>query len=268
MASAHPQPESPRPQSLAELFTDYLRQRVASRTGLALGEAPAAGEVVPYDASPVPPVDPRLAWDEAQAAVQHYPQELRAAPVPPEWATLVQSQEPVAAVAYCLGNYPQMVRDLHGLLEAQDLAALRLPAGRPVPVPELSMWADASVRQRQFPQALQAVGALRLAKQYERSAELFQELQAHVPDGWQTATANEQAALAWHSGRADEAARLWNAQPDSAPVLFNRGLAALFLSRPAEARPWLAQAAEQLPEDGAWHHLGRLYLALAEMRRA
>jgi hypothetical protein len=43
-------------------------------------------------------------------------------------------------------------------------------------------------------------------------------------------------------------------------------LAALVLDRPAEARPWLTQAVAQLPEDGAWHHLGRLYLALAGTR--
>ena len=49
-------------------------------------------------------------------------------------------------------------------------------------------------------------------------------------------------------------------------VLFNRGMAALFLNRAKEARPLLSQAVEQLSEDDGWHHLGRLYLALAEMR--
>jgi hypothetical protein len=49
-------------------------------------------------------------------------------------------------------------------------------------------------------------------------------------------------------------------------VLFNRGMAALFLGQPAKARNWLARAADQLPETSGWHHLGRLYLALAEMR--
>ncbi len=44
------------------------------------------------------------------------------------------------------------------------------------------------------------------------------------------------------------------------------GMAALFLGQSAEARTSLGQAAAQLPEVGAWHHLARLYLALAEMR--
>jgi len=47
------------------------------------------------------------------------------------------------------------------------------------------------------------------------------------------------------------------------PVLFNRGMAALFLDRPAEARADLRKATERLPESSGWHHLGRLYLALA-----
>jgi len=52
--------------------------------------------------------------------------------------------------------------------------------------------------------------------------------------------------------------------PDSVPILFNRGMAALFLDRPADARAALRTAVEKIPESSGWHHLGRLYLALAE----
>jgi hypothetical protein len=54
--------------------------------------------------------------------------------------------------------------------------------------------------------------------------------------------------------------------PATAPAQFNRGMAALFTDRPAAARPLLKAAIAQLPESSAWHHLGRLYLTLAEMR--
>ena len=47
------------------------------------------------------------------------------------------------------------------------------------------------------------------------------------------------------------------------PVLFNRGMAALFTGQPADARADLRRAVEQIPESSGWHHLGRLYLALA-----
>jgi hypothetical protein len=48
--------------------------------------------------------------------------------------------------------------------------------------------------------------------------------------------------------------------------LFNRGMAALFLGDAVAAREALTRATAMLPETGAWHHLGRLYLALAEAR--
>ena len=47
------------------------------------------------------------------------------------------------------------------------------------------------------------------------------------------------------------------------PVLFNRGMAALFLGRRDEAVAALTQAVAALPDTSAWHHLGHLYLALA-----
>ena len=50
------------------------------------------------------------------------------------------------------------------------------------------------------------------------------------------------------------------------PVLFNQGIAALFGGKSVEARACLSKAVEQIPEENAWHHLGRLYLALAETR--
>ena len=86
-----------------------------------------------------------------------------------------------------------------------------------------------------------------------------------VPPEWRAAWANERAALAWHRGQTKEALSSWQAQEENVPVLFNRGMASLFLNKRANARAFLQQAVDQLPE-GAWHHLGRLYLALAEMR--
>ncbi len=110
---------------------------------------------------------------------------------------------------------------------------------------------------------LLAAGVLRLAHQFDEAADL---LRRKPPSEWQAAHANEEAALAWHRGRAEEAAALWRRQPESVPVLFNRGMAALFLGDAATARTSLDQAAAALPETGAWHHLARLYLALAAAR--
>ncbi|HMC64247.1 MAG TPA: hypothetical protein VKI65_04850, partial [Gemmataceae bacterium] len=50
------------------------------------------------------------------------------------------------------------------------------------------------------------------------------------------------------------------------PVLFNQGMAALFLGRSAEAHSPLSRAVSQLSDENGWHHLGKLYVALAEMK--
>jgi hypothetical protein len=126
-------------------------------------------------------------------------------------------------------------------------------------------WAQAAARAKDYPQALLAVGVLRLAREFDAAGELLRGLKT-VPAAWRAAQANEEAALAWHRGDAQAAADSWRTQSESVPVLFNRGMAALFLGQPAEARAPLGKAAAQLPDDGAWHHLARLYLALAEMR--
>ncbi len=108
------------------------------------------------------------------------------------------------------------------------------------------------------------MAVLRVARLFDAAERLLRGLK-DLPAVWQPVLANEQAALAWQRGDA-RAVGAWQSQPESVPVLFNRGMAALFLGESAEARACLGRAAAQLPEDGPWHHLARLYLALAEMR--
>jgi tetratricopeptide (TPR) repeat protein len=250
--------------SLQELLADYLRRQTAAH-GAGVGPAAAGGEVEPFEAVPAQPVDPRLAWDEARAVLRYFASadEARSCQAPVEWPALVAGREPAAALAFCVGNFPQLVRALHPLLHAADLRALREAPGRPSAVPVLLDQAAAD-REQPFPQVLVTLGGLRLARQFDRAEALLRRRRGRVPAEWAAAWANEEAALTWHRGRAEEAAALWQAQADSAPVLFNRGMAALFLGRPAEARPALRRAAGQVPEDSGWHHLARLYLALAE----
>ena len=112
--------------------------------------------------------------------------------------------------------------------------------------------------------SISTLAALRLAGEFERAAEFVRQHEDEVPAEWQAAWANETAALAWHRGDAEAALKLWSEQPDSVPVLFNRGMACLFLGRHAEAKAHLSQAIAQLPESSSWHHLGALYLALAQ----
>jgi tetratricopeptide (TPR) repeat protein len=245
--------------ALSELFTRYL-QRQAQAQAEGLGYAEPTDEVVPHEAAPAQPVDPQLAWGDAVAAAQHFAgaPAPKAWPVPPDWPGLVAAQEPAVALAFCLGNYPQLVRNLHPLLSGEP-AALRLPPGRPLPADALADWASHS---KDYPQALLAAGVLRLARHFDEAADLLHRA-GEAPAAWQAVKANEAAALAWHRGRGEEALALWQAQAPSVPVLFNRGMAALFLGRRDEAVAALTEAVAALPDTSAWHHLGHLYLALA-----
>ena len=182
---------------------------------------------------------------------------------PPDWPMLVASQEPVVALAFAVGNFPQMVRHVQPLLHSRKFSEMRPAPGRAIPVPALLAWTN---EQTTYPPILLALGALRLARQFDEAGKLLAKHQPQVPAEWQSALANENAALAWHSGKADDALKMWKSQPESVPVLFNRGMAMLFTDKRADASKALTVATRQLPEESAWHHLGQLYLALAQMR--
>jgi tetratricopeptide (TPR) repeat protein len=254
------------PRSLTELFSQYLHRQIAVQAK-GLGLADPDGQAVPHEAVPMQPVDPRLAWEDAFAVVcisqSRSGSEGNSVSPPPEWPSLVAAQEPAIAVAFCIGNFPQLVRNLQPLLAGDDLTALRRVTTRPVNIsPALLQWAKTA---GSYPPFLIAAGVLRLARRFEEAGDILGS-NREAPADWQALRANEKAALAWHRGNAEEALALWQAQKTSVPVLFNRGMAALFLGRATEARTPLNRAVAQLPETSAWHHLGQLYLALIATR--
>lgn len=253
--------------SLADLLARYLERHSADHAA-GLGVAEGTGEVFPYEAGPVQPVEPRAAWEEALAAARFFAPDadFRAWRTPPDWPNLVSVQEPVASLAFCTGNYPQLVRDLQALLRADDLATLRPVPGKPLPVPTLAEWCEQVAAKCQFPEIFLALGCLRLARHSDAVEQIFASVK-DVPAVWQAAWNNERAAADWQRGAVDAAEASWLKQPENVPVLFNRGMAALFLGRPSEAVALLDGAVSRIPETSAWHHLGRLYQTLAEARR-
>src|SRR4051794_3844487 len=126
---------------LTDLYERYLqKQAQAHAEGLTTFDA---GEVTPFEAGPVQPVDARLAWQEALAAGPYYAADWdnKRCLVPPAWSQIVAAAEPAVAVPFCLGNFPQLVRNLHLLLHKKDLPSLRPAGGTPIPAPELDHWA-------------------------------------------------------------------------------------------------------------------------------
>jgi hypothetical protein len=250
---------------LSDLFARYLHGQMSLQE--AGFEVVQTGDVVPFEAAPAQPADAKLAWEEALAILPFYPFKGKAQSfkAPPDWSALVASQEPIVAVSFCLGNFPQMVRSLQPLLHPDKLQATKstnAPSGASA---ELVSWASKVAVGRQFSDKLIAAAVLRLARNFDRAESLLGKESA-VPEDWRGAWENERAALAWHRGQAKEALASWQAQPDSVPVLFNRGMACLFTNQRADARAFLQKAVTHLDGNSAWYHLDRLYLALAEMK--
>ena len=238
---------------LADLMSRFLNGRTqAVAAGLA---AEQPGEVELHEAVPVQAVDSKQAWDEATAVLKHYGL-LETAKVPADWPALVAAQASHTGLAFAAGNYPQMVRDLAPLYRAaESLGELPTPNGPAIPI--------GCAPSDEFSSVLLAIGTMRLARQWDAADALLRSSAGRVPSVLTLAWANEEAANLWHRGRREDALRRWRELPESVPVLFNRGMAALFTGRAADARADLRRAVEQLPDSDGWHHLGRLYLALA-----
>lgn len=248
---SHAAPAQP---TLKDLMTRYLDRQTESHA-LGLGAVDPT-EVLPYEAGPVQPIDPRTAWEAGLAALQSL-----SAKAPPGWGQLVAQHEPVVAVPLCVGNFPQMVRDFHMLLHGADLTTLLPKGGRPAGVPSLDDWLG-SVR----PEGLDAflvLAACRLSKQFERGEAILRAAEPGIPKELRPLWDNEKAAFLWHQGKHEEARALWEKLPPSLPVRFNRGMADLFLGSTESACSHLTIVAAELPETSPWHHLARLYLALA-----
>jgi hypothetical protein len=244
---------------LGDLLARYLEKQADAQ---GLGIAGFDGEVTPYEVGPLQPLDAKLAWDDALAALAFFgkgPVGRRQAP--PHWAQLVSGHESIVAVPLCVGNFPQLVRDFHQVLIEPKLGEIDREAGRPAAV-DLSAFVAKADKPAEI---LIALGTLRLARQFDAAQAFVGTHDASIPAEWRGGWENEKAALAWHAGRCADARKMWDSLEPSAPVQFNRGMSALFAKEIAAAKQHLNAAVAQLPAASAWHHLGRLYLTLAEI---
>lgn len=250
---------------IADLLAGFLARHAEDRAA-GIPESPGH-DAIPHEAAAFPMVEPRVAWDEALQALQLLDGEKsNIKPKPPaDWANIVMSPITLSALPFASGNFPQLVRDLPALLKPTRRSDLQPKPEQSLAAHGAEIMAAQAIEKRQIPEALAAIGALRLARQFDTAIAQLESLRPHVPARWQTAFANEEAALAWQQGDAVRADAMWANLPESAPVLFNRGMSALFSDRPDQARAELTKAIALLSEDNAWHHLARLYLAMAQM---
>lgn len=250
----------------ADLMIGYLTRSV----DLAAIEAETAalGEVEPHEVAVGFRADPRLAWREGFAIfdIAGKSEDAKTIAAPAEWSSVVVREEASTSQAFALANYPQRVRDLTALLQSQDLTKL-CPTGESRPASAaLNSWAARQVADGSFAQKLVAAAVLRSAGDFDRAEPILNELRAHATENELALLANEEAALLWHRGRMDKAVEIWERLPKTPAVLFNCGMANLFLNQPVRARESLKKAVAALPETSGWHHLASMYLALAEIR--
>lgn len=238
------------PPSIDELTARFLARSAE--------ESPVFGEVEAYDAVPAQAVDPRSAWTEALAALGDVDAK-SLGKLPGCWATLLANLDSQTGTTMAAGNFPQAVRDWLPLVQNADLSRTLGATGPTADVAGLSEWIATLTRTGEPTRLILAAGILRLARCYDEAAELLSRVSGTTAD-------NERAALAWHRGDHATARQLWSEMPESTPVLFNRGMAALFQGDIPAARRDLKAAADQLSDATGWHHLARLYQALAESR--
>lgn len=235
------------PPALADLMVRFLAQR---SDAVSTAVEPSYWEVEPYELATGYRIDPRVAW---QAATCLFPAVAELTP-PPEWPALVQLPGSLWAIPCAGGLFPQRLQQLQPLLAAAPLQRL-LPSAEPPPLPgfaALRRW----IAQHRAPALVPAVCA-RLLHDWTTAEQL-------LPPG----EANELAALLWLRGQPQHALALWDQAPERPPILFNRGMARLFLDQPREALAPLRQAAALWGEDHPWQPLALLYATIAQLRLA
>lgn len=238
--------------TIEDLMVRFLAARSdAAGAAVEFGES----EVEPHEVAAGFRVDPRAAWLDATSALAtggNAPSP--AVQLPTEWAALVSQPAAAFAVPMAAGHFPQRVKDLQPLLTKFEPAELR-PSGTQQPLPGfagLRAW----VAKNGVANPRVASGLARTLGDFDTAAKLL--------DGV-SGSENDRAAGMWAAGKCAEALNEWDAMPESPAVLFNRGMARLFLGRAADARAALQKAVDAIPEASGWHALARLYLAVAEI---
>src|SRR5262245_46446974 len=230
--------------SLEDLMVRFLATRSdAASAAVESGE----GEVEPHEVAAGFRVDPRAAWTDATTTIATAPIQL-----PPDWATLTSQPAAAFAVPMAAGNFPQRVRDLQPLLVKFDPTELR-PSGSQPPTTGLSglrNW----ISKNSDKQPVLAAGLARLIGDFDTAEKLLP-----------TDATNERASLLWQRGMCEEALAAWHAATETPAVLFNRGMALLFLGKIADAKVALTKAIAAIPETSGWNALARLYSAVAEI---
>lgn len=246
---------------LSDLMAAYLRRLAANpQAGLISG---AAREVEPYDAVPTQVLDPVQTWNEATLAVRTHGLDVPT-DSPTIWPSIVFAAESCTAVPMAVGQFPQSVRDLSQLARSLEGNSKPQPVLPPQAIDGLDSWISENSDSASWTDQCLAAGVARQARRFDDSIRLLKSVEKSAGRKSAALIANELASTHWQRGERGEAIKIWDSLPDSVPVLFNRGMAALFTGDRKRAQASLSTAIAALDDSTGWRHLARLYLALAE----
>ncbi|MBY0459960.1 MAG: hypothetical protein K2V38_21800 [Gemmataceae bacterium] len=232
--------------SIEALTMRFLANRSDAMTAVEHGES----EVEPHEVAAGFRVDARSAWLDATSGLT-----APAPTAPPtEWAALVAQPSAAFALPMAAGHFPQRVKDLQPLLAKFNPQELR-PSGSSSPLPALA-GLRAWISKNGPTHPLVAAGIAGTLGDFDTAETL---LKSAPGDD------NARASLLWQRGKCAEALTVWEGLAESPAVLFNRGMAKLFLGNTAGARDALQKAIDLIPETSGWNALARLYLAVAEI---
>ncbi len=229
--------------SLATLTARFLARSVAPD---------AEAGVEPHEVMAGFTADARSTWTEATAAAKFFGVKDFPTALPGEWSAHSRTAS-ADFLPLALGHFPQQVRDVNALLS---------PEKKPKQSDESRGWTATSAKSPLANAILQA-SAARAGSHFAEAERLLTQAESLATDNAAAQLVqNEQAALLWQQGQRAAAVAAWKLS-DSPVAAFNLGMAALANGQKVEALGHLKTAAEQLPESSGWHHLARLYLALA-----
>lgn len=243
------------PPSLSDLMTRFLADPLPAITG-------GGGDVTPHEVLTAFRIDSRTAWSEAGSVLGLFGVAKPELAAPPEWAALVARAE-MTAVPIAIGHYPQLARDVARLVTFE---AGPVPHSQDADFPALIRWSKKASLAKSPIERLVAAAVFRLLGRWT-DAELILQPDRGEGDGtrsWKALHANEVATLAFVKGEYESALRTWETQPESPAMVFNKGLANLTLGRKERAIGQFQKAISELPADGSWADLARLYQTIAE----
>jgi len=248
------------PPRMDDLLASFLaRQSAAISSG---AESSTGSDVEAYAAVATEAVDPRLAWDGATESLRYFAPGLKLpTKLPSSWSAIASSLPACNFLPMAAGQFPQLVRDLNSVLE---MSPLKIADG--LDSPEVKRFVQFSAASQEPALWFVAVGVARLTRDFDLAQRVLSAKGSLIPAELEHAWSNELAVLNWEQEQPEKAVSIWNSLPESAPVLFNLGIAEMHNQKTHLAVSHFKRAAAMIRESSGWHHLAQLYLAVAESR--